>query len=62
MKHCLISAEQENLKKNFRATMIKTKIFKMVPKTVEKCKKLGKGTERQLLNFLFTIDSKYFIQ
>ena len=42
--------------------MIKTKIFKMVPKTVEKCQKMGKDTEKELLNFLFTIDSKYFIQ
>lgn len=71
MKHCLISSEKVKIniipRKNGNlkitiAIAAKTKKFRIVVEAVEKMQKKGKGTEKELLYFLFTFDPNIFAQ
>ena len=61
MKINIILRKNGNLKITI-ATAPKTKKFRIVVEAVEKMQKKGKGTEKELLYFLFTFDPNIFAQ
>ena len=69
IKRCLLSSEKVKMniiKHTFpgitKAIALKAKKFKMVTEAVKKCKIMRKGTEKELLYFLFTPYSNIFAQ